>query len=60
MKWKNEALVGLVVIAGILTALAGAVWLSGRSMAGDEREITATFLESDAGRPGPGPRSPLN
>lgn len=43
MKWKNEALVGLVVIAGILTALAGAVWLSGRSMAGDEREITATF-----------------
>ncbi|HEX8830252.1 MAG TPA: MlaD family protein [Longimicrobium sp.] len=43
MKWKNEALVGLVVIAGILTALAGAVWLSGQSFGGDEREITATF-----------------
>lgn len=43
MRWKNEALVGLVVIAGILTALAGAVWLSGQSFGGDEKEITATF-----------------
>ena len=43
MKWKNEALVGLVVIAGILTALAGAVWLSGKSWSGEERTITATF-----------------
>ena len=31
MRLKNEALVGLVVIMGIITALLGAVWLSGRS-----------------------------
>jgi phospholipid/cholesterol/gamma-HCH transport system substrate-binding protein len=43
MRWKNEALVGLVVIAGILTALVGAVWLSGASWGSDEREVTATF-----------------
>ncbi|HYW08042.1 MAG TPA: MlaD family protein [Longimicrobium sp.] len=48
MKWKNEALVGLVVIAGILTALAGAVWLSGASFSGDEREVTATFRQVGA------------
>lgn len=43
MRLKNEALVGLVVILGIITSVAGAVWLSGRQWGGAERTLTAAF-----------------
>ena len=43
MKLKNEALVGLTVILGIITALIGAVWLSGRSWGEQYKEVTASF-----------------
>lgn len=43
MKLKNEALVGLVVILGIVTALLGAVWLSGRSWGDDYKNVQAAF-----------------
>ena len=43
MKLKNEALVGLTVILGIITALVGAVWLSGRSWGEQERSVLASF-----------------
>lgn len=48
MKWKNEALVGLVVVAGMLTALAGAVWLSGQTWGEEQRDVVATFREVGA------------
>lgn len=43
MKLKNEALVGLVVIMGIITALLGAVWLSGRSWGEQYKDVQASF-----------------
>jgi phospholipid/cholesterol/gamma-HCH transport system substrate-binding protein len=43
MRLKNEAMVGLVVILGIITAVAGAVWLSGRKWGGADRVVTASF-----------------
>lgn len=47
MRLKNEAVVGLVVVLGIITAVTGAVWLSGRKWGGSERTVTAAF--SDVG-----------
>lgn len=43
MRMKNEALVGLVVILGIVTALLGALWLSGRSWGEQYRDVQAAF-----------------
>lgn len=43
MKLKNEALVGLTVILGIITALLGAVWLSGRSWGDEYKDVVASF-----------------
>lgn len=43
MKMKNEALVGLTVILGIITALLGALWLSGRSWGEQYRDVQASF-----------------
>ena len=45
MRGKNEALVGLVVIAGLITAVVGGIWLSGRSFGAEERIVRAAFLE---------------
>jgi phospholipid/cholesterol/gamma-HCH transport system substrate-binding protein len=45
MKLKNEALVGMVVLAGIVVALVGAIWLSGKSFGKPQRELTAVFAE---------------
>ena len=45
MKLRNEALVGLVVIMGIIAAVIGAVWLSGRSWGASERIVLAAFDE---------------
>ena len=43
MKLKNEALVGLTVILGIITAIMGAVWLSGRSWGAEYKQVVASF-----------------
>lgn len=43
MKMKNEALVGLTVILGIITAILGSVWLSGRSWGETEKDVLASF-----------------
>ena len=48
MRLKNEALVGLTVILGIMTAVVGAVWLSGRSWGQTEREVVAAFARVGA------------
>jgi phospholipid/cholesterol/gamma-HCH transport system substrate-binding protein len=48
MRVKNEALVGIVVLAGILTAIVGSVWLSGRSWGAPQQEVVATFREVGA------------
>ena len=45
MKVRNEAIVGLVVILSIITAIVGAVWLSGRSWGTPQREVMAAFAE---------------
>jgi phospholipid/cholesterol/gamma-HCH transport system substrate-binding protein len=45
MKLKNEVLVGLVVLAGIVVALVGAIWLSGQSFGTPQRELKAVFTE---------------
>lgn len=45
MKLKNEALVGVVVLAGIVVAFAGALWLSGTTIGKPQRELTAVFSE---------------
>lgn len=45
MKLKNEALVGLVVLAGIVVALVGAIWLSGQSFGTPQRELRAVFSQ---------------
>jgi phospholipid/cholesterol/gamma-HCH transport system substrate-binding protein len=43
MKMKNEALVGLTVILGIITAVLGSVWLSGRSWGEPYKDVVAAF-----------------
>ncbi|HEX8244515.1 MAG TPA: MlaD family protein, partial [Longimicrobium sp.] len=45
MKLKNEALVGMVVLAGILVALVGSIWLSGATFGSPHRELKAVFSE---------------
>src|SRR3954454_7813009 len=45
MRAKNEAVVGMVVLAGILVAVIGSIWLSGATIGKPHREITAVFSE---------------
>lgn len=45
MKIKNEALVGMVVLAGIVVALVGSIWLSGATFGSPQRTLTAVFSE---------------
>ena len=45
MKLRNEALVGVVVLSGIVVALAGAIWLSGQSLGRPQRELRAVCTE---------------
>jgi phospholipid/cholesterol/gamma-HCH transport system substrate-binding protein len=45
MKLKNEAIVGLVVVLGIIIMVLGAWWLSGRPWARAEQEVVAIFRE---------------
>lgn len=43
MRLKNEVIVGLVVVLGLLVLAFGGYWLTGRQWGGQPREITATF-----------------
>jgi phospholipid/cholesterol/gamma-HCH transport system substrate-binding protein len=52
MRFKNEVIVGLVVVMGIIILVFGAYWLSGRPWAQEEREITAVFDQVGLVRPG--------
>nr|MDQ3388331.1 MlaD family protein [Gemmatimonadota bacterium] len=43
MKLKNEVLVGIVVIAGLVVMMVGGWWLTGRPWGSEQREIVAAF-----------------
>jgi phospholipid/cholesterol/gamma-HCH transport system substrate-binding protein len=45
MKFKNEVLVGVVVLLGIVLIVAGAFWLSGRPWAEQQATVVAVFRE---------------
>lgn len=45
MRLKNEALVGMVVIAAIVVLVVGSYWLSGRPWARAEQEVVSIFRE---------------
>ncbi|HEX5723961.1 MAG TPA: MlaD family protein [Longimicrobiaceae bacterium] len=45
MRLKNEALVGMVVVAGIVVAIAGGIWLSGRPFGQTQSTMRAAFAE---------------
>jgi phospholipid/cholesterol/gamma-HCH transport system substrate-binding protein len=52
MRLKNEVVVGLVVILGIVVLVISSYWLSGRPWARAEQEIVAIFREVGQLRPG--------
>jgi phospholipid/cholesterol/gamma-HCH transport system substrate-binding protein len=52
MRMRNEVLVGIVVVAGLLILAIGGFWLSGRVWGKEEREIMAAF--EDIGLLAPG------
>jgi phospholipid/cholesterol/gamma-HCH transport system substrate-binding protein len=43
MRLKNEVLVGVFVVLGIIIAVAGAFWLSGRAWGREQMEVVAVF-----------------
>lgn len=45
MKLKNEVMVGVVVVVGIVLAVLGSFWLSGTPFGEEQAEITAVFSE---------------
>jgi phospholipid/cholesterol/gamma-HCH transport system substrate-binding protein len=45
MKLRNEVTVGVVVVLGIIVAVIGAFWLSGRPFGQEQEEIVAVFRE---------------
>jgi phospholipid/cholesterol/gamma-HCH transport system substrate-binding protein len=45
MKLRNEAMVGVVVVLGLITVAVGSIWLSGRPFAQEQRELVAVFRE---------------
>jgi phospholipid/cholesterol/gamma-HCH transport system substrate-binding protein len=45
MKLKNEAIVGIVVLLGLVALVFGSYWLSGRPWARAEQDVTAIFRE---------------
>lgn len=45
MKLKNEVIVGIVVIAGLVLLAVGGYWLTGRPWTGEQRELVAAFDE---------------
>ncbi|HEX7241937.1 MAG TPA: MlaD family protein [Longimicrobiaceae bacterium] len=45
MRLKNEVVVGIVVVAGLLILAVGGYWLTGRPWGQEQRELRATFRE---------------
>ena len=45
MKLKNEVMVGMMVVAGIIVTVIGSLWLSGEPFGEEQSEITAVFSE---------------
>lgn len=43
MRVRNEVLVGMVVVCGLLIMAIGGFWLTGRPWGGEQRELTAAF-----------------
>jgi phospholipid/cholesterol/gamma-HCH transport system substrate-binding protein len=52
MRLKNEVVVGMVVVLGIVVLVVSSYWLSGRPWARAEQEIVAIFREVGQLRPG--------
>jgi phospholipid/cholesterol/gamma-HCH transport system substrate-binding protein len=52
MRLKNEAMVGAVVLLGLLVIVFGAFWLSGRPWAEQQAQVVAIFREVGELRPG--------
>lgn len=52
MRMRNEVVVGMVVVAGLLLLAAGGFWLTGRPWGLEERQVTAAF--EDIGLLAPG------
>jgi phospholipid/cholesterol/gamma-HCH transport system substrate-binding protein len=46
MRFKNEVMVGAVVLLGLIITVVGAFWLSGRQWGLQEREVVAIFKEA--------------
>jgi phospholipid/cholesterol/gamma-HCH transport system substrate-binding protein len=46
MKLKNEVTVGLVVLVGLAVMVIGALWLSGKPWAEDQKELVAIFPQA--------------
>lgn len=45
MRFKNEVLVGIVVVLALLLIGVGGFWLTGRPWSGEQQEVVATFRE---------------
>ncbi len=45
MRLKNEVMVGVVVVCGIILAVVGSFWLSGKPFGEEQTDITAVFSE---------------
>ena len=54
MTRTREALVGLVIVAALVLAVAGTLWLQGADLSGDRREIEAVFFQVGQIMPGNG------
>lgn len=52
MNKGREALVGVVIVAAVLVAVAGTLWLQGASWGRDEADLEAVFFEVGLIRPG--------
>lgn len=52
MSETREALVGVVIVAAIVIAAAGTLWLQGASLGSEDREMEAVFFEVGMIRPG--------
>lgn len=52
MRFKNEVIVGIVLLLGLVVAVVGTYWLTGRQWGAEEREIAASFREVGLLAPG--------
>lgn len=45
MRLKNEVMVGIVVVVGVIIAVIGSFWLSGRTWGEEQRDVVAVFQQ---------------